>query len=419
MSDTNKLLDIKDEVAEKVRELGRTGAAEYYGINPSTFRDFLYKNDLPTKKDKIGPESKGLKIKGDDAEITTDEFVDPDEIIKERKLDPSVWQFEGLTDSEWQAPSGEWLKARKLNLRYKATKDRIVLPARIDIKDWVPPKGAKKKDDGSVLFAVLGDQQAPFHDPVLEDKQLQLIDSQKDYIQGIVNLGDTNDFPTISRFKGNPELELVAAVQDCMDSGAQRLWNQRTAAPDAEIIKIIGNHDVRWRNFQIERIPEAYGIRKAKFDHEDIEGEPLLNLKNVMRLDELKVDLVGEFQSWEHGQYNISDYLAVRHGWYANKGSGKSALSTLEHAGYSMIVGHTHRQAIVHKTTFDIHGNSTTICGVEIGGSCRLDVTGLGFAPLPDWQQGGCTVQVWPDGRFHVDLMTYVNEELYWRDMRF
>lgn len=418
MTDTDKLLNKKDEVAKKVREIGRNKAAKYYGVNPSTFRDFLYRENLPSKKEKQEKDSSSISIKGNSVEIesrkTTDE-LDNEQIIRERNLNPDLYEIEGLTDSEWDSPNGEVLRARKLQLRRKKdTIGRLVLPARVDGPKFKTPK-PKKTKQGTKLYVILGDQQAPFHDPKLEEKQLSLIDSQE--VHTIVNLGDTMDFPDISKYKKNPELEEVASVQESVNSGYQRLKNQREAKPDAEIVKIIGNHDVRLRDFQLLRIPELYGLKRAELP--DLEESPVLSVDYLLRLDELKVDLVGEYANYEHGQYNISDYLAVRHGWYANKGSGKSALNTLDHLGYSIIVGHTHRQAIVHKTTFDIHGNSTTLCAVEIGGSCRIDITGLGFAPAPDWQQGGATVEVWPDGRFHVDLMTYVNSELYWRDMRF
>jgi hypothetical protein len=417
MSDLEELLAKKDEVANKVREIGRNKAAKYYGVNPSTFRDFLYRNQLPSKKEKA-KKGASMSIKGDSVEIespkTTDE-LDNEELIKERNLDPELFTVEGLVDSEWDSPNGETLRARKLHLRRKKdTIGRIVLPARADGKNYSPPNPPKQKN-GNKLYVVIGDPQAPFHDQKLVDKQLQLIANNN--VHTIVNLGDTNDFPDISKYKKNPELEEIATVQRCVNAGYDLLRDEREAAPDAKIVKIIGNHDIRLRDFQLAQVPQLFGLKRAEI--EGIEEAPVMSIENLLRLDELKVDLVGDGMNFEHGQFNISDYLAVRHGWYANKGAGKSALNTLEHLGYSVLVGHTHRQAIVHKTTFDIHGNSTTLCAVEIGGSCRLDITGLGFAPAPDWQQGGATVEVWPDGRFHVDLMTFVNNELYWRDMRF
>jgi hypothetical protein len=41
----------KDEVANKVREVGQGKAAKHFNVSRSTFRDFLYRNDLPTKAD--------------------------------------------------------------------------------------------------------------------------------------------------------------------------------------------------------------------------------------------------------------------------------------------------------------------------------------------------------------------------------
>ncbi len=56
MSDTTGVAALKGrekEVGEKVEELGQAKAGEFYGIKSrSTFRDFLYRNNLPTKKAK-------------------------------------------------------------------------------------------------------------------------------------------------------------------------------------------------------------------------------------------------------------------------------------------------------------------------------------------------------------------------------
>ena len=47
---------------------------------------------------------------------------------------------------------------------------------------------------------------------------------------------------------------------------------------------------------------------------------------------------------------------------------------------------------------------------------CRLD---LGYTVAPDWQQGFATATIYPDGTFKLDLATYVNNTLYWRDQRY
>jgi hypothetical protein len=145
-----------------------------------------------------------------------------------------------------------------------------------------------------------------------------------------------------------------------------------------------------------------------------------------MRLDELGINVIDCNGSYEHGQVNLSNKLAVRHGWIARQGSGTSALATLEHLRYSVIVGHTHRQSIVYKTTFDIEGNLTTLVAAEAGCMCRVEQN-VGpdrrrfpsYAPSPDWQQGFVTADIWPDGKFVLTPAVYVNKVLLYGDQRY
>jgi hypothetical protein len=51
VSKISSLENKKEEVARRVREEGQIKAAEHYGVPRSTFRDFLYRNELATKKD--------------------------------------------------------------------------------------------------------------------------------------------------------------------------------------------------------------------------------------------------------------------------------------------------------------------------------------------------------------------------------
>jgi hypothetical protein len=156
-----------------------------------------------------------------------------------------------------------------------------------------------------------------------------------------------------------------------------------------------------------------YGIKRAEIEGQD---EPSVHsIAHLLRLDELGVEFLEPHGSYEHSQVNLSPYLAARHGWLARKGSGASALATLQHLGYSIVVGHTHRQSLVHKTTHDINGELTTLAACETGCMCQIK-DGLGYAVSPDWQAGFATATIWPNGRFKIDLATYVNGELLWRD---
>jgi hypothetical protein len=57
------------------------------------------------------------------------------------------------------------------------------------------------------------------------------------------------------------------------------------------------------------------------------------------------------------------------------KGWRQDSLASLDHLGYSIIVGHTHRQSVVQKTGHDIDGNIFTLAGVEAGCMCVVKRT--------------------------------------------
>ncbi|NBW21835.1 MAG: hypothetical protein EBR82_79165 [Caulobacteraceae bacterium] len=54
------------------------------------------------------------------------------------------------------------------------------------------------------------------------------------------------------------------------------------------------------------------------------------------------------------------------HGWIAKKGSGASALATLDRVNENVVQGHTHRQALVHVTKW-IGGVPFLLTAVEAG----------------------------------------------------
>jgi hypothetical protein len=408
------------EVGQRVREVGQQATADFYGVKRSSLRDYLYRNDLPTKKDSTvkKAEQAGLTVKPDSLELTTpahqtDDFDDPDQIVRDRGLNPEDWVFEGLVDNYWDSPTGERLYQRKLTLkRRKASK--LILPARTDGPTFEAPKAKKIKPEGS-LFIVKGDEQAPFYDKPLHEAYCTFLADND--INTIIDVGDGMDLPDISKYKGNPEHDAEARVNDCITTSYELRRDERVAAPDARILEMPGNHDIRLRDFIINNVPELHGLKRAQ-----IEGNPeesVFNIGYLKRLDELGVEWLETDGPYEHGEFKISNKLAVRHGYKAVKDSGRTAFKTLEDLGYSILIGHVHRLAIVYKTVFDIDGNPTVLAGAETGCMCQVDITGLGYQPAPDWQPGFMTATVFPDGTFALEPAVWVNGKLLWRDKRY
>ena len=171
------------------------------------------------------------------------------------------------------------------------------------------------------------------------------------------------------------------------------------------------------RNKVLDQIRSVFGITRAQTEEADSEA-PVLSTPNLLRLDELGVEWIDPKGGYENAQIKLTSELAARHGYVSKPGSGASALTTLRHLRYSIIVGHCHRQAIIHDTAHSIDGEPKVLMGCETGTMAEIK-GGLGYANNPDWQMGFATAQVYPkDGLFKVDLATYVNGLLMWRDWR-
>lgn len=373
----------------------------------------------------------GYKITGDEGEVTSsahrkNPMDDPDAMLRERGLDPEEWIIESATINEWDGPSAEegmvTYHQAKLNLCRKRPELQLI-PARSD--GWVAPERSKASTKGTKLVVVMGDQQAPFYDEKLHYLSCAWLEENEP--DEIALLGDTVDYPEISRHRLDPEN--TATVNECTQSGYDLLRGIRRAAPKARIRKLAGNHDERLRNILLDKpsMQPLYGAKQA--DSPESAGAVALGLPFLLRLDELGIEYISPDGAYDLAQINLSDKLAVRHGWIARQGSGASALATLEHLGYSVIVGHTHRQSIIYKTTHDIDGATTTLTAAEAGCMCRVDQTPYkgrkwpNFTPLPDWQQGFTTVRLFDNGLFRIDNATYVTHKgkgtLLWGDQMF
>lgn len=357
--------------------------------------------------------SNRLTINHDSAVATSDieeNLSNPTSLLEERGLDPNDWEITSLKVNEWDGANGEPCKQLTVHAKRKWTQLSLLQPAYEPDTYTAPKKVAPKPSTLPRLVVFAGDQQAPHHDAHLHDLFCSWLDENKPEF-GIL-MGDTVDFPDISRHPQNPEWDTTA--QDCINSGYLLLRDYVQSSTNTQWTKLMGNHDERIRSRLLNLFTNLYGLRRADIPGEDTEA-PALCMSNLLRLEALGIDFIRPNGNYEHAQVQVSKHLAARHGWIAKKGSGASALATLEQLGFSVVVGHTHRQSLVHKTTHDIDGRPSTLAAAETGCLCEIK-DGLGYTVAPDWQNGFATASVWPDGTFKIDLATYANDKLYYRD---
>lgn len=414
----------KDPQVSPTRDIVEFMAHHHVPVSPRAVQRALKRWSLTTSNQGARPKT---EIKGDKATVVgrpedaSNPIGDVARLLEERGLSPEDWDVDTVKVNEWDSPSGETLRQLTANLRRHVPLAQIVAP-RTD--GWIAPKKIKPAAgrDEARLVVIVGDQQAPFHDPALHSAFLAWLEYNRPD-EGVL-LGDTVDFPNISRHRLDPEN--AASVNECLQSGYDILRGYVEASPNTSWKKMPGNHDERIRNLLLDK-PKAqplYGIKRP--DTPDGDGERVLEIPHLLRLDELDIEWVDPHGQYDMAQVDLSAKLAVRHGWIARKDAGASAMESLKHTGYSIVVGHTHRQGIVHKTSYDIKDYPTVLTAVETGCMCRLDVEVQkddrrfpNFTPLPDWQQGFATAFIWPDGKFKIDLATFVNGELIYQDQRY
>ena len=295
-----------------------------------------------------------------------------------------------------------------------APKGERLQPALKGAKTVFKARPAKKtRKDGSKLFVVLGDEQAPSGlDEELHEKVCQFLrDVRPDEV---VHIGDLGDFESVSSYQQlNPDT-WANSVQDCIDSSYEILGNYRASVPkETRFRYLIGNHEVRLQKYLLAQAKEIYGITQAQG------GPSILDLAYLLRLEELDIEMVrDDLGTYPHPQIElVPDKLLAMHGDKARKGAGNTPHAMSDGTSYGVIHGHTHRAAVVSRT---IRGTSKRqqLQSAEIGCLCKPNGLGYTSARSTDWQQGFATVQAWDDGHYHIDLASYQNGVLVWRGER-
>jgi hypothetical protein len=340
----------------------------------------------------------------EEVEVTVEDFADLDRMIRERGLEPDDWFVRDVVVNTWTAADGSLARQLKAFLRRRLTLD-LLRPA----ADVAPIAAPAKPESGKPRLVVfVGDEQEPYSDPVLKRLFLDwLAFNQPD--EG-VHLGDLMDFPTISRHRDNPAY--AASPQECINAGYATLRAYREASLATRWKILRGNHDDRLRSEQLARAERIYGLRPA--DQDGQRFDQALSLRNLLHLEALGIEYVGDDGNYEHTEIEVAPDLVARHGWITG---ANSAEKTLKRVGCDVVVGHTHRQR-VHWATEVRRGQTLTMQAVEAGCMCRIE-GGLGYVVNGDWQNGFATAVVWPDGRHVIELASYVDGVLIWRDQRY
>lgn len=367
---------------------------------------------IQTGKDSASAEFVEATVKPDD--VPTDA-----ELLRRANLDPAEWEVVSRRQSVWEAQGkgGEEKTMRSLRVSYGRLKETLsdtVLPAfggrPVTVK---PPARRKAGERQSRLVFVLSDFHCPSYDPkLLEVTEQVLLDAQPDEL--IIN-GDLVDWPTVSRHA--PERG-EATANECVQSAGEVLGRLRAAVPDDCRVRFIpGNHESNLSRYLLERASAAADLCCAGSDI------PVWSLQNLLRFDELGVEMVGSEDRWMQSTIKLTDELVVRHGLSVKAGSAASVIANFKSATFATVSGHTHRQGIAHVTRWRASGKHRVLQGAEIGGMFQMprkstDWPGYVAHSNLDWAPGWASIELEPDGHYSIDLASWQNGTLMWKGQR-
>lgn len=356
----------------------------------------------------------GAEIRGDEATVTgypSPDLGDADHLLASRGLDPDEWEVTKAVVNEWgrDPDTGGPYRQLKVWLRRRVTME-LVRPA-VHVPRATRPRHARSTE-GPRSGVVLTDPHCPYEDPAL-DRCVEsfLADHEPDF--GVLG-GDVLDLPTISRHRKNPAYD--ASPQECVQSGYEWLRRKVEASPDTRWTLLLGNHDIRLRDYHLDQAERTYGLAPASVDGTEPEPESAADfIRRVLHLDALGIDVEAPAAdgAYTKAQANVTRTLGVIHGDTTGQNPGRRIMAK---RGHSVIFGHDHSKSTSYLTRYDMDGHKQLVA-VGAGTLARIE-DGLGYCEHPDWQQGFATVTTWPDGTFNAEHAVYTAGALYWRDRR-
>jgi len=220
------------------------------------------------------------------------------------------------------------------------------------------------------VAVVLSDIHIPYHD---RDALSIALAYTKDIAPDTIVLnGDIVDFYAVSRFQKDPMR--IDTLQSEIDETRALLTLLRDDHPKADIIYVMGNHEIRLEKFLIERASALTSLRCLSLD-----------------------DLFG-FSSNDIQFSDTSTMLGnleVTHGEYARKNPGSSVRGHFDKSASSVLIGHVHK---LNTSRYTNNWGVHTI--IENGCLCGLSPE---YSRKNNWQQGFSVVYYSPkNGEFIV-----------------
>lgn len=259
--------------------------------------------------------------------------------------------------------------------------------------------------DSQIGFRNVNGELEPFHDDTALALFAKIVELEQP--TRVVLAGDIIDLAEQGRW--TQEAGFALTTQASIDRTYRWLHDLREASSGSLIDLIEGNHDKRMQNFVEVNAKSAFGLKRAGWPDE----WPVMSLPYLLRLEELRVTY---YDAYPNAHVWINNNLRAEHGTKVNS-NGSTAQKYLNDTPHvSRLFGHTHRQEVVQRTTWDRMGKIRSQA-INPGCLCRVDgavpgvhssigANGKSATYYEDWQQGAAVIR-YTDDDFFVELVQF------------
>lgn len=426
-----KIKYTKAQKAEALRlcKLGkpRKEVSEITGININTLKA-ITRNDRESNQ----------TVNGSAVEEKVEEFIEDNQriidskstrittlgqLVKYCRIDLSVWSIDKHIINKWEVGINAdgvietsplfQVKAWLSKIKPEAIKP-VVSPVTINAKY---PKMGYIKKSGLKKALIIGDAQigftrnmrtgklTPFQDRRAIDIAFQLLNKYQFNL--VIIGGDFLDFSMWSKqFLKKPGF--YSTTQPSLVECAWILSVIRQLQPNAEVVYLEGNHEIRPEKAIMEHFVDAYDLRSA----DNIDGQAVMSIPGLLGLGDMNIEYIGNYPSTEKW---INDTTVIRHGDTARKGSGATVSALAREAFYTEIIFHIHRDELVSKTLHNGKG-TRTIKQYCPGCVCKIDGTVPGKTARPNWQQGLGILNYDDKDYTNIERVPIENGKAFYRD---
>lgn len=220
-------------------------------------------------------------------------------------------------------------------------------------------------------IVVIPDTQMPYDDRKALKAVIRYVgDTQPDEV---IHIGDLMDYPTPARWSKGSAEEFAQQMVEDNEQAKRRFLGPLREVYDGPVGVHEGNHDLRPREYLTKYAPAL-----AQFADQ-------FHIENLLDFDGFGITLLPEFNKvapgWitthgHRGQISLSRF------------AGHTALNAAIKFGSSVVMGHTHRMGVSHKTEGYGGEVKKILTGVEVGHLMNQKLATYLKGATGNWQMG-------------------------------